>query len=37
MTVTKDIINQSSSDNSLIKTLENMIDGESNETKSFLE
>ena len=35
MTVTKDIINQSSSDNSLIKTLENMIDGESNETKSL--
>ena len=35
MTVTKDIINQSSSDSSLIKTLENMIDGESNETKSL--
>jgi sigma-54 specific flagellar transcriptional regulator A len=35
MTVTNDIINQSSSDSSLIKTLENMIDGESNETKSL--
>ena len=35
MTVTNEAINQYTSDNSLINILENMIDGESNETKSL--